>query len=126
MIQASTAQRSTASSADFDPDSGLSDGQVDAVRMSIAQLTDVEIDRMEENDLVNVIEMADIRPVDRTLFRSLEFRKIGDLKRIVLATRTACRDYWLRAKKIAEAKADRQRRGCEQEGEATMRIVLPS
>lgn len=66
------------------------------VRISIAQLTDLEITGMNEVDLINVIEMADIRPVDRKILRALDFRRITDLRRIVMATRTACRDYWLR------------------------------
>jgi hypothetical protein len=100
-------------------------GAPDPIRVSIAQLTDLEIDRMEEHDLFDVIEMADIRPVDRRLLRSLEFRKIADLKRIVLATRTACRDYWLRAKRIAEARANEGGRS-QTAGEATVDFMLRS
>lgn len=65
----------------------------DPVRISVALLTDCEISRMEVEDLVSVIECADIPPVDKRVFRSLDFHRVQDLRRLVHAVRTACRDY---------------------------------
>lgn len=65
----------------------------DPVRISVALLTDFEIERMEADDLACIIELADIPPIDRRLFRSFEFHRLRDLRRLVFATRTACRDY---------------------------------